>query len=340
MLTCNQTVVIEIKRFTSFGRMKLLWLKTYGQMCLGRCCWDQRHLERSLLNRLGMQLEISDRWYTHMSCPHMVTHLDSEHSVSFSQAYTDKTKSLASWKLYHCRLLCASVSLHYRPPSALQPSCWRGKQGKQKRNREAESERRAGWTVNFLNPPPFITHTHTHSLCPCFRLYLHFFSPPPSSPSVIAFDLNTSIKANPTRQRKVTCKARGQGEVAFMPRGSASNSHGLRRLWMFSCTCTVCVGHSGRKLSSTFRFRHTRSVVLYYLHILKRLWLFFPHCIENKSPLLLWPIFLLFSFSPPFPSSHVSGEWMCGCVCPAIVCLLQTDLSSWAQGDRSLCVSQ
>lgn len=43
----------------------------------------------------------------------------------------------------------------------------------------------------------------------------------------------------------------------------------------------------------------------------------------------------IFSF---FPS--VSGVCVCMCVRQVIVCLLQTDLSSSEQGDRSLCVSQ
>lgn len=117
----------------------------------------------------------------------------------------------------------ASVSLHYQPWCSLRLPV--DEQGK---DCEAECQRQAGWTVNFLNPPPFVSPTP--ALCslsrPLSPISLPTLLLPPlysaSVLSVAAFDLGTSIKANLIRQRKVTCTQGGQGEVAFVPRGDAS----------------------------------------------------------------------------------------------------------------------
>lgn len=112
------------------------------------------------------------------------------------------------------------------------------------------------WTSS--TRPHLLKHTHTLrlSLCSLSQLsplslsLLRYFSPPPS---VIAFDLNTSIKANLTRQRKVTYTQGGQGEVAFVAWGSASDPEDcgqwfpldLRRLWMFRSTHIQLYASSG-----------------------------------------------------------------------------------------------
>ena len=95
------------------------------------------------------------------------------------------------------------------------------------------------------HPHPFHTHNHTNAhSCSLSQLSLPHLSvttlypPPPlrslhsaSFLSVTAFDLSTSIKANLTRQRKVTCTQGGQGEVVFVPRGAASVPGGLEAMW-------------------------------------------------------------------------------------------------------------
>lgn len=83
--------------------------------------------------------------------------------------------------------------------------------------------------MNFLNPPPSLSPSPSHTnhgslfqlVSPSF--YSMSISPPPSFLAVTAFDLGTNIKANPTRHSGVTCTQGGQGEVAFVPRGAASD---------------------------------------------------------------------------------------------------------------------
>lgn len=137
-----------------------------------------------------------------------------------------------------------SVSLHYHPSSGLWTSCWRAKQGKKKKITVKQNVRDMldELLTSSTHPHPFHTHNHTNAhscslsqLSPPSLYYNPLSAPPPlhsaSFLSVTAFDLGTSIKANLTRQRKVTCTQGGQGEVVFVPRGAASVPGGLEAMW-------------------------------------------------------------------------------------------------------------
>lgn len=104
---------------------------------------------------------------------------------------------------------------------------------------DAQNETHTRRTVNFFNPLPFIFPSHTthiHSpFVPALPLLSFFFSNPllrlllPRCLSLFnLFPLShclwprSSIKANLTRQRKVTCtQGEGHGEVEFKPWGAA-----------------------------------------------------------------------------------------------------------------------
>ena len=147
-----------------------------------------------------------------------------------------------------CVCVCfLSVSLHYHHSSGLWTSCWRAKQGKKKKITVKQNVRDMldELLTSSTHPHPFHTHNHTNAhSCSLSQLSLPHLSittlypPPPlrslhsaSFLSVTAFDLGTSIKANLTRQRKVTCTQGGQGEVVFVPRGAVSVPWGLEAMW-------------------------------------------------------------------------------------------------------------
>lgn len=114
-----------------------------------------------------------------------------------------------------CIITCV---LPWRPPV--------DKQSKKSKNHncEAQCDRQAGWTVNFLRAPTpihfFLTSAQSCTLLFVPALPCILFSIQPSSNpharlysasilSVSAFDLSCNIEANLTRQRKVTRTQRG-----------------------------------------------------------------------------------------------------------------------------------
>lgn len=188
-----------------------------------------------------------------------------------------KTNSQA--RVCVCRFVCICVCLLVLSPFVCPVAFLLT--SKAKRNKKVtvkQNVRYAGWTVNFLNPPPSVSHSLPHACTHTHRRYwtllfvpalspIFFPIPPPLSASlysasflsVAAFDLSTSIQPNLTRQRKVTCTQGGQGEVGFVPRGAASVPKDCRQcdkdeggggwahltlggLWMLELTHTaVCI---------------------------------------------------------------------------------------------------